>query len=77
MSRCKVFIYDYLHCITVNLYWFSDIRHFVISAIFEDECCLTFDLSIILIDGTIKQYYFCILREPVIPMSYDLRIVEP
>ena len=24
-----------------------------------------------------KQYYFCILREPVIPMPYDLRIVEP
>ena len=40
-------------------------------------CSITFDLSIILIDGPIKQYYFCILRGPVIPMSYDLRIVEP
>ena len=40
-------------------------------------CYVTFDLSVILIDGPNKQYYLCILREPVIPMSYDLRIVEP
>ena len=39
-------------------------------------CCTTFDLPAILKDGPIKQYYFCILRESVIPMSYDLRIVE-
>ena len=29
--------------------------------------CITLDLSVILIDSPIKQYYFCILREPVIP----------
>ena len=34
-------------------------------------CCITFNVSIILLDGPIKQYYFCILREPVIPMSYE------
>ena len=39
--------------------------------------CITFDLSVILKDGPIKQYYICILRETVIPMSYYLRIVEP
>ena len=39
-------------------------------------CYVTFDLYVILIDS-IKQYYLCFLREPVIPMSYDLRIVEP
>ena len=39
-------------------------------------CCVTLDLSAILKDGPIKQYYVCILREPVIPMSYDLHIVE-
>ena len=38
--------------------------------------CITLDLSVVLIDGPVKQYYFCILREPFIPMSYDLRIVE-
>ena len=26
--------------------------------------CITFDLTIILIDGPIKQYCFCILRGP-------------
>ena len=40
-------------------------------------CCITFDLSVILKDGPMKQYYFCILIEPSIPMSYDLCIVEP
>ena len=35
--------------------------------------CVSFDLSIILIDGPIKQYYLCILRGRVITMSYDLR----
>ena len=40
-------------------------------------CCITLDLCVILKDGPIKQYYFCILREPVIPVLYDLRIVEP
>ena len=39
-------------------------------------CCITFVLSVIFRDGPIKQYYFCILRDPVIPMSYVLRIVE-
>jgi len=36
-----------------------------------------FDLSSILKDGPIKKYYLRILREPVISVSYDLRIVEP
>ena len=40
-------------------------------------CCITLDLFVILIDGPIKQYYLYILGEPVIPISYDLRIVEP
>ena len=39
-------------------------------------CCISFDLSVILKDGPIKHCYFCILREHVIPMSYDLRIIE-
>ena len=38
--------------------------------------CITFDLSVILKDGPIKQYYYCILRKPVTPMFYDLCIVE-
>ena len=40
-------------------------------------CFITLVLSVIIIDGPIKQYYLCILRESVIPISYDLRIVEP
>ena len=43
----------------------------------EVMVCITLDISVILIDGPIKQYYLCILREPVFHMSYDLRIVEP
>ena len=38
-------------------------------------CCITFDLSVILKDGPIKQYYSSILRDLFIPMSYDLHIV--
>ena len=35
-------------------------------------CCITFDLSVILKDDPTKQYYLCILGEPVIRVSYDL-----